>query len=290
MLKRLFLVEMSSDEQVFQTLVQLGLSLLEARIYFALCNRQPLTAKEVSRITNVAQPDTYRILNKIRRKGLIEKSIEVPSRFKAVPLDTGIAFLVSRRKIEYDNLMEKSELLIQSVKQNPVDEKPLENPESQFSMIPQKELVVKRINEAITRSEKTVDIYLSWKRLVSGLTNVFIQNAERAWERGVHFRIVVENPEGEAAQEEAMKFCNISPFCTIRFLPGKPKTVTGIYDEREVFIIVNPQEGVFDSPALWSNNKSLVTAIQEYFELMWLISIKCPDKAQTSEMPEKETL
>jgi sugar-specific transcriptional regulator TrmB len=281
---------MSSDEQVFQTLVQLGLSVLEARIYFSLCNRQPLTAKEISRTTNIAQPDTYRVLDKIRRKGLIEKSIEVPSRFKAVPLDTGIAFLVSRRKIEHDKLVEKSELVIQSVKQNPVEERPLENIEPQFSMIPQRELVTKRINEAINRSENTVDIYLSWKRLVGGLTNVFNQNAKSAWERGVHFRIVVESPEGEAAQKEARKFCNLSPFCAIRFLPGKPRTVTGIYDTKEVFIILNPEEGLFDSPALWSNNMSLVTAIQEYFELLWLISMKCPDKAQTSETHEKETL
>ncbi len=272
---------MSSDEQVFQTLVELGLSVLEARIYFALCNYQPLTAREISRTTNIAQPDTYRVLDKIQKKGLIEKSIEVPSRFKAVPLDTGIAFLLNRRKLEHDHLVEKSELLMQSIKENPVDEKLLENAEPQFSIIPQKELVTKRINEAISRSEKTVDIYLSWKRLVGGLTNVFIQNAKSAWKRGVHFRIVVESPEGEAAQKEAKKFCNLSPFCAIRFLPGEPKTVTGIYDDREVFIVLNPKEGLFDSPALWSNNKSLVTAIKEYFELLWLISMKNPSKPKS---------
>jgi len=272
---------MSTDEQVSQTLAQLGLSVLETRMYLALCNHQTLTAKELSILTKTSQPDTYRVLNNIRHKGLIEKTIETPSRFKAVPLDTGITFLLSRKKAEHDDLVGKSEFLIRSVKEKAVDEKPLITIEPQFNMIPQKEMVVKRIKEAIERSEKTVDLYLSWKRLVNGFTSVFIENCDRAWKRGVHFRIVVESPKGKAALKQAMQFSKRSPFCSIRFLPGKPKTVTGIYDKKEVFIIVDPTEGLFDSPALWSNNQSLITAIQECFERLWLISMKHPEQCPT---------
>ena len=66
--------------------------------------------------------------------------------------------------------------------------------------------------------------------------------------------------------------------CNIRFLPRHPNTVIGLYDNRELFVIVNPKEDLFDSPALWSNNQSLITAIQEYFDLLWFISMQHPDE------------
>ena len=61
-------------------------------------------------------------------------------------------------------------------------------------------------------------------------------------------------------------------------MPENPKTVLGIYDKKEVFIIVDPTGDLFDSPALWSNNKSLITAIQEYFDLLWLTSMQHPNE------------
>jgi len=35
--------------------------------------------------------------------------------------------------------------------------------------------------------------------------------------------------------------------------------VLGIYHKKEVFVVVDPREGLFDSPALWSNNQSLIS-------------------------------
>lgn len=269
---------MFSDEAAVQTLIQLGLTILESRIYVALSKYQSLTTKELSKLTKTSQPDVYRILDKLQNKGLVEKIIEKPARFKAIPLEKGISFLMQRKKNEYDNLLTKADSLIRTVREKSYNNKPVGTLKSQFIMIPQREIIVSKIREAIDRAEKSVDICLSWKRLLNGFTNVFIKNSERAWNRGVHFRIVVESPRGKAEKEKAIQFCKKSPACSIRFLPERPKTVTGIYDEKEVFVIVDPTEGLFDSPALWSNNQSLITAIQEYFDLLWLISMQYPNK------------
>ena len=126
-----------------------------------------------------------------------------------------------------------------------------------------------KITEAIETSKKTVDLFLTWKRFSIGITNVFAETCEKAWDRGVKFRILVEKPEKGINTEQIFEFCRKSPFCNIRFLPGHPKTVLGVYDQREAFIIVNPKEGLFDSPALWSNNQSLITIVKDYFEMLW---------------------
>jgi hypothetical protein len=58
--------------------------------------------------------------------------------------------------------------------------------------------------------------------------------------------------------------------------PGSPKTVLGIYDKKEVFMIIDPKEGLFDSPALWSNSQSLISVVQDYFEILWLTTMEKP--------------
>jgi hypothetical protein len=92
--------------------------------------------------------------------------------------------------------------------------------------------------------------------------------------KGVKFRIVVESPEEGRAAEQAMQFCGKSPFAGIRFLLSCPKTVIGIYDKSEGFVIIDPKEGLFDSPALWSNNQSLMSVVQDYFEVLWLTAME----------------
>lgn len=269
---------MASEETAVQTLIQLDLTILESRIYIALSNYQSLTTKELSKLTKTSQPDVYRVLHSLQNKGLVEKIIEKPARFKGVPLEKGISFLMQRKKIEHDALLTKADLLINTLREKSDNKKSVETMKSQFIMIPQREIIVSKIREAIDRTKKSVDIYLSWKRLFNGLTNVFIKNSERAWKRGVQFRIVVESPQERAAQKQAMQFSKKSPFCLIRFLEGHPKTVTGIYDKKEVFIIVDPEEDILNSPALWSDNQSLVTAMQEYFDLLWLTSMQHPNE------------
>jgi sugar-specific transcriptional regulator TrmB len=271
---------MASDENAAQTLTQLGLTVLEARIYLALCTYGTLNTKELSKLTKTAQPDTYRVLTKLQKKGLIEKIIKKPAEFKAAPIETSVSSLLQKKKAEYDDLKVKTNQLIHAIKEKPVN-KPNETENSQFALIPQSETVVRKIREAIDKSKTSVDIFLSWKRFLDGITTAFAKSAERAWNREVKFRIIVETPEGEVHVEKALQFCGKSPFCKIRFWAGTPKTVTGIYDKREVFIIIDPEEGLFDSPALWSNNQSLISVVQEYFDKLWLTAMEEPTLKST---------
>jgi sugar-specific transcriptional regulator TrmB len=266
--------DMLSDENAAQTLIQLGLTVLEARIYLALCKYGSLTTRALSELTKTAQPDTYRVLAKLQKKGLVEKRIVKPAKFKAVPADNSLTFLLEKKKTEYDDLKVNTRRLIREIKEKPAQEP--ETIQNHFALIPQRETVVKRITEAIDSAKKSVDIFLSWKRFSLGITSTFSESSQRAWERGVKFRIAVESPRKAADVELVREFCGKSRFCNLRFLPMFPKTVLGIYDEKEVFIIVDPRKSLFDSPALWSNNQSLISVAQDYFETLWRTAMEKP--------------
>jgi sugar-specific transcriptional regulator TrmB len=270
---------MLSQKNTIQTLVQLGLTILEAKIYLTLSRYESLATKELSEVAKTSRPDTYRVLAKLQKRGLIEKIITKPAQFKAIPMETGIAFLLERKQVEHKNIETKSNLLLQAIKERPVP-KPSEVTTSHFALIPQREPVIKKINEAIDNAEKSVDIFLSWKRFSLGITSTFAKSSQKAWERRVKFRIVVESPKETADVELARQFCRKSPFCEIRFLPRPPKTVLGIYDQKHFFVIVNPKKGLFDSPALWSNSHSLLTVIRDYFEMLWLTAMAEPTNSR----------
>jgi sugar-specific transcriptional regulator TrmB len=265
-----------SDQNIAETLNQLGLSHLESKIYLALCRGRNLSTKTISRLSKTPQPDTYRVLAKLQEKGLVEKIIERPAKFKIVPCDKGISFLLERKKTEYAKLEKNTKKVLCVLKERTVAES-VEPEVSQFVLIPQHEAVVDKINDAIERARESVDIFLSWKRFLHGITLAFANSSERAWNRGVTFRIVVESPKKEEEAEQAVQFAKKSPFCSIRFMPGRAKTVIGIYDKKEVFIIINPQKGLLDSPALWSNNHSLISLVKDYFDILWLTSKEEPE-------------
>jgi sugar-specific transcriptional regulator TrmB len=263
---------MFPDEKAKQTLLKLGLSVLEAKTYIALIKYGVLTSKKLSELTKMSQPDTYRVLSKLQKKGLTEKIIKKPMQFKAVPLHLGTAFLLERKKMEHEDLKAKTNQLLQEIRKSPLPQ-PLETETSNFVMIPKRQIVVKRINEAIDNSKKSVDIFLSWKRFSVGVTSTFAESSRKAWDRGVKFRIIVEKPEKAVNVKPLLKFC-VHPFCSVRFVTESPRTVLGIYDKKEVFIIVNPRKGLYDSPALWSNNQSLISVAQDYFEILWLTAME----------------
>lgn len=267
---------MSVKDNAILTLTQLGLTFLESKVYIILCKYGKLSTKEISKFGKMAQSDVYRVVKSLQHKGLIQKQIQKPAIYKATPFKTGSAFLLERKKSNYDKLERKIEQLNLQFKENST--KPRIDEESEFLMVPKRENIVKKINEAIDRSKKRVDLCLTWQRFYNGMTHAFAESSEKAWARGVQFRIVLEAPQETLLQKKAEEFCRKSPMCSIRFIPSSPKTVMGLYDEKEVFIVVKPNEGLFQSPALWSSNQSLITALQECFDLLWLTSMKEPNQ------------
>ena len=265
-----FLEFQQSDMQI---LIDLGLTLLQAKVYLALARSEPTNAITISKLAKVARPDVYRTLSKLHNLGLVEEIIEVPRRYKAIPMTRGLAFLLKRKTEKHDMLRKKTELLLRTFQKEDATQKRRVG-SGRFVMIPKKERVVNRIRRAIDESQETVDLVLSLKRFMFGMTVAFAESAAEAWDRGVKFRIIVEKPEEANTAQIVRELCGKSLCCSVRFLPGLPKTVIGIYDSKEAFLIVNPGEGLSDSPALWSNNQSLLTVVQDYFDILWLTAME----------------
>jgi hypothetical protein len=57
-------------------------------------------------------------------------------------------------------------------------------------------------------------------------------------------------------------------------MQGHGKTVVGVFDKKEVFIVTISETDWPGSPALWSNNDVLIHLASEHFEMLWRKAIK----------------
>jgi sugar-specific transcriptional regulator TrmB len=256
---------------IIEILSELGLTPTEAKILFALTQTGSATAKTITETSAIAREIVYQTMGKLKEKGLIEEIVTSPKKFKAPPIDKCLFTLLKTKNQEHSQLNRKLKQILVAFKENNCAK--VEEP-YQFVLIPQKTAVVNKISQAIRNASQSVDLVLSWRRFSRSIDNEFADVAKRAWARKVKFRFILENPNEKAAINYAKSFCKKSPACHIKFIPTHPKTVFGIYDEREVFIIAEPKKDLTESPALWTNNPSLISLIKDYFEILWLTAME----------------
>ena len=254
-----------------QTFMGLGLNRSEARVLGALYKIGATEASRIAKTSTVARPDVYRALSHLHKLGLVEKIIAHPSRFRAIPIETGVAVLLEQKTKKYSELKSKSASLIRRI--NNKNNYRESYQESQFVMIPSKEALFKRLTETIEKTQKSIDVSTSWKRFKSACYRL-AEPLEEARRRGVKRRAILE--ESDAPVSEFAKTYWKSPHAEIRQIHFPPKTVMAIYDKKEVYIYVIPAADMTESPALWSNNPSLVAMAEDTFERLWKTAQKLP--------------
>lgn len=97
---------MVEDERV-QTLMNLGLTLLQAKIYLALAQAGKTKIETISKASNIARQDIYRIMPTLQKLGLAEKIVTTPTMYKATPIKEGYYLLLQNKTQEYTELRKK---------------------------------------------------------------------------------------------------------------------------------------------------------------------------------------
>lgn len=255
---------MDLQDADMQTLMSLGLNSSDARVLVALYKIGTAKASRIAKDSTVTRPDVYRALSKLHKLGLVEKIIAHPSRFRAVPIETGVSVLLEHKAKKYIELKSKSASLIRRInKKNNYKES---YQESQFVLIPSTEALFKRLTKSIEKTKKSIDVSTSWKRFKSACYRL-AEPLTEAWIRGVKGRAVIEETEEPAL--ESVKAYWRPPHAEIRQVKFLPRTVMALYDKKEVYIYIIPTADMTESPALWSDNPSLVAMAEECFETKW---------------------
>ena len=88
-------------------LTELGLSRIQANLYFSLIVYGRTDARILASLTNTPRTEVYRALNELQEKGLVDRELGSTLKFSAVPPSLGLQAVIDS-KIEEVNRMQKA--------------------------------------------------------------------------------------------------------------------------------------------------------------------------------------
>ncbi len=268
-------VSVIDDGLNIETLVDLGLTGTQAKVYLALSEKGTSSIKEIAKASKVARPDTYRAINDLIELGLIEKIVMNPAKFRPLSIADTISILVSRRKKEFIELDKRAEALIKNLEEKKKNPKLSED--SQLILIPRGEALELKLVKMLENAEEKVSLIVPRQRLFWWVDNNY-ETIVKALKRKVAIQVITEETHEAVLSKQVRQLGKFRHF-QIRYLTMAPSAWFRIFDGKEIVLTTAVQSDQVESPSVWSNNQSLVELAQSYFDAAWFTAIEPQDRA-----------
>lgn len=260
---------MSLQDHGEKILRELGLTFSQTRVYIALVRLGDYsTVKAVSNFSSVARQDLYRIIAQLQELSLVETEIGNLAQFRAIPMQEAVSILMERRSQKTRALLTEATELLEKL---PEKEAQIQHENSQFVLIPKREVVLHRLEKAIERVQEDICSISPWREFaqwMSRLPELWSQTLKR----GVTVRWITGKPENTNSGTENLQAILKNPNLKLRIAPEPPERTFGIYDGEEVYVATRREPNAAESPALWTNNPTITYLLKDYFEMKWKLT------------------
>jgi sugar-specific transcriptional regulator TrmB len=260
----------SRIDQNAQILSSFGLTVKQAKVYLALVSLGTAPVGEISKLSKVRREEVYRILPKLEKMGLIEKTLTVPVKLKAASVDNALSILIREEeecsKNRLIELAAKKQEFLEHFHTGSKDGK-LGSGE-QFSIVSEKAVGLSKIEALIDNARSEIEYCVSREKLQQFL-KFFSTPLSRASARGVKIRIISTTPIGQDDIPKTVNQLLLSgKSITLRYLQNLPNHFL-ITDQKEVLVATAIGGYLADSPLLWSSNLPHVSVYKRLFEELW---------------------
>ena len=250
------------DDECIQRLMELGLSLLQARIYLGLVALEKSEIVAISKASNVARTDVYRIIPTLEKLGLAEKLISKPTMYKATPLKDGLSMLLQRKRKAYAVLENNTIMLLNSFPDDSLQAS--KEVTSHFIITSEKTLFQKRFEKSFSQAQ-TAEIVLPKEGFRLSPYPIF-DYIKAASKRGARIRMITNRVENDPMDKKTERLRKNS-FFEVKFAAAPLKFATAVFDKKDLNICVSP-DGT-DVPSLYTDNVRIVEMANLLFEAMW---------------------
>jgi len=261
-------MELTDSSEFIDVLKRLGLTLNEARVFYALSSMGKSTAKSISKNSGIAREVVYQVLPSLQKKGLVEEIVTAPKSFRALSMEETFETLLRRRTSENVELKEKARKTLESWQNaDSFDEEP------QIVVLPPREDDY-RWRAAWQKVDKTVDLmmplakFLQWPHFYA---ETFLDDAIR---KKLKLRIITDTEAQEILLKPPEGFSSslVTKFnhANFKFMTFSPRVELAIFDRKTCFVCTNKVNQIKDMTWLLTNNSSIVEMASIYFEAFWL--------------------
>ena len=259
---------MFEDEDV-ETLVKLGLHSAQAKIYLTLLALGASDVKRVAQSAGIDRGEAYRQIEILLEKGLIEKIIDIPNKFKPMLLNEAIKVLVQQKNRENAEIAQKVKVLLE--KEFNADQ--LSEEDSKISIIPgdysRRQLPIRY--EYLQKEE----VWYTQIEVVPFCINLWDETFKKAFARGIKLRAIAElNEPTKEILTVVSSYAKENPNFLIRFDNPVLLTTFAIYDNKEMTMYPDRKRGSIGRQVLRTTNPVLIEIFKDYFELRWNNALK----------------
>ena len=245
------------------TLVELGLTKTQARIYLTLAERGILSIRLVAEYSGVGRPETYRAMLELNHRGLAETILSSPTTYKPLPIPDAVNLLMEQKQQAISQLKEKTKKLLEDHKKETINQASLV--EREFVLLPKGKSGINKAIAAIKAAQSTIEFIISIKKFNQLLVIASDDLIESA-KRGVKIYLIVDkNNLNKSLSKIFNKLCTNASF---KYIDKLPKPFTAVFDNTTI-LMETAENDFCQSTMLWSNNIVFVDTIHNYFKVLW---------------------
>jgi len=233
----------------------------------------------------IERVQTYRALKSLQEKGIVEATLETPTRFSAVPFDGLLNSLITTRKSRIQELEAQREALANYWKN--LSSRVTEYPLAKFRVITEKRAIYSEIEQMTQEAkEDLVKLTTSVGAIQEDLAGILDAIADCARKNrkmqirilaGIskdNYGIIAKMMKAASAQKLNVQWRHVE-------LGSRVYPQFLIKDYEETLLYVTPEESGTSSQvetALWIRSRIFASALRESFLEMWRGAIKADDR------------
>ena len=143
-----------SEETIKKVLNEFGLTEREAEVYIFLAKHGIQKGGEISKRTKMPKALVYHILKSLEKKGVVEATLEFPTRFASVPFETVLELNIRTKREEAASMEKRKNSLLQDWKN--ISKTELEPEISKFIVIEGNRKIYRKIAEIVEKTRKNL--------------------------------------------------------------------------------------------------------------------------------------
>lgn len=252
------------DDFHLQTLTQLGLTPNQSKLYLTLLRTGKLTGSAISKETELARQEVYRIISELHEIGLIEKFISSPTEFQAINIQEAISILMMEKARE----IERTKVRVQSlIKEYSVKKCSRVIKEYKFHLVPNKKLVYETRERMFENAKSFVQLTSTNRRFSQGITH-FFDVWERTVQRNVAVEVIIVGDKSRFQCTDKLRMLEAYSNFSVKFTSQRLAGLL-IVDKQEAIVTLEPKVDLGLSPVLWTNHPEFLFIYQDYFSNAW---------------------
>jgi HTH-type transcriptional regulator, sugar sensing transcriptional regulator len=262
-----------SQERVITTLLSLGLTEIDAKVYVFLAKMGLQRALDMHKSMKMNKEQLYRSLRKLQSKGLVTATMEHPARFSAVPFEKVLDLFIKTKLEEAHEVQKHKDEILSIWKSMAIEEN---DPSAKFTIIEGRTTIYSKIQQMIQETKTNFSAILTTSSLLRANQHGLFDSTKKASEKDKEIRFLTElSPQYVSAmkgflQEIKKNKLPVKGRITESSFHSFPRIV--LRDEEEVIFFISPNAGSDaeqDTSCLWTNSKTLVQAFAVIFENLW---------------------